>query len=328
MGLVDVYIHEVTRRLPEKMREDIALELRSTIEDMLPEQYSEDEVKKVLNELGSPAMLASGYSDQPMHLIGPRYFDAYWTLLKMMLPIAAIIAVIVMISEIFTNESAQASSIFTMFFEEGITTFVSVVMQAAFWITLFFAVFERTDKSKGNQPLTPSFKEWTADELKHVTPPITKKAVSKVAVFISLLWTAIWGTIYFNANKIVGIYENTGDGLQFVIPALNQDVLQMFWPAVSLILLLEVIFALYKLIVGAWTKRLAIFNVILQVFATIVFIIMIVNKDIINVDFVEYMADIFTMSASKFNASFISGLILVFVISAISSIYDGFKKSK
>ena len=40
MNLIDIYIQEVTRRLPEKSRDDIALELRSTIEDMLPENYT------------------------------------------------------------------------------------------------------------------------------------------------------------------------------------------------------------------------------------------------------------------------------------------------
>ncbi|TDL75899.1 hypothetical protein [Peribacillus frigoritolerans] len=48
MNLIHLYINEVTRRLPA---EDIALELRSNIEDMLPEDYSEEDVKKVLQPL-------------------------------------------------------------------------------------------------------------------------------------------------------------------------------------------------------------------------------------------------------------------------------------
>lgn len=38
-----------------------------------------------------------------MHLIGPRYFDVYLTLLKMIIPIAAIIALIAMVAENFIN---------------------------------------------------------------------------------------------------------------------------------------------------------------------------------------------------------------------------------
>jgi len=52
MELIEVYIQEVTRRLPEKMRRDIAMELRSNIEDMLPDDYSKDDVKQELKNSG------------------------------------------------------------------------------------------------------------------------------------------------------------------------------------------------------------------------------------------------------------------------------------
>src|SRR3954454_11494729 len=107
MNLIEVYIQQVTRRLPEKSREDIGLELRSTIEDMLPDDYTEDEVKSVLEQLGNPALLASGYRDQPMHLIGPRYFDIYSTLLEMILPIAGVISLISMIAAYFFSYSGE-----------------------------------------------------------------------------------------------------------------------------------------------------------------------------------------------------------------------------
>ena len=93
MDLIDIYIQEVTRRLPEKNRADIALELRSTIEDMLPDEYGENEVKIVLEKLGNPVVLASQYQNRPMYLIGPAYFTVYMSLLKMIIPIAAILKI-------------------------------------------------------------------------------------------------------------------------------------------------------------------------------------------------------------------------------------------
>ena len=107
MNLIEIYIQEVTRRLPEKSRKDIALELRSTIEDMLPDDYAEEDVKKALEKLGNPASLASGYRDRPMHLIGPRYYDLYVTLLKMILPIAGVIALISMIASYFFSYNGE-----------------------------------------------------------------------------------------------------------------------------------------------------------------------------------------------------------------------------
>ena len=115
MNLIEIYIQEVSRRLPEKMRKDIALELRSTIEDMLPAHYNEEDVKDVLNQLGNPAKLANAYKDQPMHLIGPRYFDVYVSLLKMIIPIAAVISFITIMTNFFIEYSGDEAIINVIF---------------------------------------------------------------------------------------------------------------------------------------------------------------------------------------------------------------------
>ncbi len=57
MSLIDMYVQEVAKRLPEKNREDITLELRSTIEDMLPDDYNEDDVKSVLEKIGKSGFI-------------------------------------------------------------------------------------------------------------------------------------------------------------------------------------------------------------------------------------------------------------------------------
>ncbi len=75
MTLIDSYIHEVTKRLHKNKREKIKVELKATIEDMLPEQYSESEVKGVLRKLGSPVEVAASYRDTPHFLIGPKNFE-------------------------------------------------------------------------------------------------------------------------------------------------------------------------------------------------------------------------------------------------------------
>ncbi|WP_235924816.1 hypothetical protein [Neobacillus sedimentimangrovi] len=86
------------------------------------------------------------------------------------------------------------------------------------------------------------------------------------------MWTAIWATLYFYADRLIGIYRGGGEGLEFKIPTFNQDVLLEYWPVVVVIIVLEVALAFYKLIIGQWTKRMAIFNTVLELFSTIVFI--------------------------------------------------------
>src|SRR5690606_8110198 len=43
--------------------------------------------RAVLSELGDPSILAAGYADRPLHLIGPKYFLTWWRLLKVLVAI-------------------------------------------------------------------------------------------------------------------------------------------------------------------------------------------------------------------------------------------------
>lgn len=333
MNLIEIYIHEVTRRLPEKNREDIALELRSTIEDMLPDDYSEEDVKAVLEKLGNPATLASGYRDQPMHLIGPRYFDVYVTLLKMILPIAVVVSLITMIAEYLIGFGGEVSvinvdNVVSTIMGEGIRTIIEVGIQVSFWLTLVFAIIERTDKGKDGQPFTIKSTKWTPDDLKNIVYIPKKKAITKIEVFGSLIWTAIWATFYFNANHLVGRYERSGDGLEFVTPSLNQEVLLGYWPIVLILIGFEIALALYKLIKGQWTKRIAICNTALQLIGSIVFIVIISNPNVMSQDFITYMADLFTITTKQFETWVVGGGIAIFIFGAAFNVFDGFRKAR
>lgn len=330
MNLTEIYIQEVTRRLPEKNREDIALELRSTIEDMLPDDYNEHDVKEVLEKLGNPAALASGYRDQPMHLIGPRYFDVYLSLLKMIIPIAAVIAVISMIAEYFIRFGGEEAvlNVVLNLMGEGIWRIIEVGIHVFFWLTVVFVILERTDKGKEQHPLSASLKKWTPEDLKTVIYIPKKKAITKLEVFGYLMWTAIWATFYFYANHLLGIYEDGGEGLEFVMPALNQDVLLHYWPIVIVVIALEIGLALYKLLKGQWTKKVAIFNTIVELFATVVFIVIVSNPNLMNQESIAYMSNLFTTSTKQFEIWLIGGIIIIFVVSAAISIFDGFRKAR
>ncbi|MGH0798548.1 HAAS signaling domain-containing protein [Bacillus cereus] len=329
MNLIDLYIQEVAKRLPEKNREDITLELRSTIDDMLPEDYNEKDVKSVLEKLGSPVSLANGYLDRPMHLIGPRYFDVYTTLLKMIIPIAAVIALISMVAENFIGNSGDQAVLNVIFqlIGKGIGEIFEVGLHVFFWLTLVFVILERTDTDKGIEPLTTSLKKWTPDDLKNISYIPKKKAISKFEVFGGLMWTAVWATLYFYANHLVGVYNGTANGLKFVSPTFNQDVLLQYWPIVVIMIVFEICISLYKLVQGQWTQRLAIGNAILQVAGTIVFIVIVVNLHVFNAGFITYLANAFTISLEGFKTWLVGGGIVIYTLSAAINIFDGFRKA-
>lgn len=328
MHLIDIYIQEVTRRLPEKNREDIALELKSTIEDMLPEDYTEKEVKEALENLGNPALLASGYADRPMHLIGPRYFDMYTTLLKMIIPIVAVIVFIVVITEnilTYNGEEAILGTILTIV-GHSIWGVISSAIQTFFWITIVFAILERTDTSKDKSPLTSNWKEWTSDDLKGIPYIKNEKKISKVEVFGSLLWIAIFVAVYFNAVHLIGVYEKVEGKLQFIIPTFNQDVLHAYTFIVLAAIAVEVILVFYKFVTSQWTRKVAILNTVRHVVSTIVLIVILNNNSLVNIEFYTYLEDLFHFTF-ELQGPVKLGVILISIVFALIDVIQGFRKA-
>ncbi len=316
MNLIEIYIGEVTRRLPESNREDIALELRSTIGDMLPENPSEEEVKSTLNELGSPVQMANGFRDWPMHLIGPQYFELYLKLIKIVLPISLVATFIVFITVniIDYNGTGSIVEVFIQMIGDAIGGVWNTAIHVLFWLTLTFVILERT-----NVNIHPDHKKWSADDLKKVTFPPKKKRVSRTELFGDLLTTAVFAMLYFNAENLLGLIKNG----EVVVPFVHNDVLHAYWPLVSLTLLTAVLLALYKVIIGFWTKRLAIANAIHQALATGVLILILMNDQLIHPDFIQFLS-----ISDNYLKVTVAAIGLFFIWNAISDSVKGFRKAK
>ncbi len=326
MKLVELYIQEVMRRLPEKNREDIALELKSTIEDMLPDDYTEDDVREVLMSLGDPAVLASNYRDKPMHLIGPRYYDLYITLLKLIVPIAAAITFLVVAVSSVLNYSGDSNpvEIFLSIAGNGVVEAISAGMQVFFWLTVTFAVIERTVTPESQQPLTMKGKEWSPDDLKDVPYIPKEKRISKLEIFGGLVWTVIWSTCYFKASDLLGLYEKIDGGRVFT-PLFEQDILHGYWPLIVILIGLELILLLRKWRAGVWTKRLAVENAVYQFIPVAVFLFIFRNMDVMDPTFIERI-QVLSNNSFNFQWFYLTGAVGLLAAAVINS-YDGLKKA-
>ncbi|MCL6602120.1 MAG: hypothetical protein K6T94_04520 [Paenibacillus sp.] len=325
MNLIELYIQEVIRRIPENSRGDIALELRSTIEDMLPDDYTEEDIKAVLSKLGNPAILANGYQDRPMYLIGPRYYEMYINLLKMILPIAITISLISLVADnlgAYTGDEALRNVIQNIV-GEGISTFLSTAVQVFFWLTLVFFILERSDHAQTPVPIKAGSKEWKPEDLKKVSHIPKEKAISKVEVFLGLIWTATWATVYFNAANLIGIYEQG----EFVTSVFNQDVLHSYWPLVVMVIGLEFALGIYKWITAEWTNKVATLNTVVNFVTSVVFIIMISNRNLVNDSTITYFNELFSVTNVAQNSTYGIAVFIFVLIAAIDS-YKGFRKAK
>lgn len=331
MALIDRYIGEVTRRLPAKEREDIGSELRSTMEDLLPPGYSEKDERELLMKFGDPALLAGKYRSQPMYLIGPRFFDIYITLLKIIIPVVVtVVLVVLIITTIFSNAGeASVVSIIAGLVGDAFTAAFDATLHVLFWVTLVFVSIEwvdRTNRAAGKPPLQLPEKGWTPDDLKNSEEMMPKKrTIPRSEPAVDLIWTAIWASVYVNADKLVGIYETGSNGLELVTPAFNQSVLMSFWPLVLLVIILQVAMDLWKWTRRQWDMKLAAFNLAVQTLSVLAFFLIFRNHDVFAAGFLARLENFFgSLDALNW---VLGGLIFTVALFSVIDIFQGFRKA-
>ena len=80
MELIERYLQEIGRRLPQKQRADILAELRSALMDTLDARGgdpSEEAVVQVIKEMGAPQKVAASYHTEGQYLIGPALYPTF-----------------------------------------------------------------------------------------------------------------------------------------------------------------------------------------------------------------------------------------------------------
>ncbi|TYB91760.1 hypothetical protein FXF53_29410, partial [Micromonospora sp. WP24] len=143
-SLTDRYLAATLRTVPAARREEIATELRGSIEDMIDGRRAdgrdtEAAEREVLTELGNPAKLAARYADRRLQLIGPTYYLAWERLMKLLLSfVPAVVALAVGLAEGTDGNAGDAIG-------KAVVAALQTTVNIGFWVTLVFAVLERTN---------------------------------------------------------------------------------------------------------------------------------------------------------------------------------------
>ena len=150
MELIDRYVHQVGRRLPERTRADVKQELRSLLIDALEERtgrtveaeaaFTEDEQVAVLEEFGPPEQMADKYRPRPRYVIGPKVFDLYLLVVVVVAGAGLLAAIITAIVSMLGPDAKV--SVFDVLLQTG-TIFMNVALSGVGSTTLVFALLER-----------------------------------------------------------------------------------------------------------------------------------------------------------------------------------------
>lgn len=276
MSLIDRYVAEIGRHLPEKDRADIEAEIRSTLEDVIEEKIGQTGepvtqavVADVLEEFGDPVLLSQKYSSSRRYLIGPRWYDLYMGTLKRVLSIALPIFLTGAWLIALANQPVDVIGSFLRAMGDTVT----VGLLVCFWVTLGFIIAEREDV----QPYAlykKTRRVWTPDQL----PPMPKKRQMSFSEVISSIVLVMGGAgVMALSPQILRIQNSAGP-----IPFLHPDLWNVWLPIFFVLTGLTMIHELFKLKIGNWTRALTITNVILGLVSIAYIVTLITTQEFIN----------------------------------------------
>lgn len=144
MDLIERYLGAVRWNLPSAKADDIIAELADLIaariedrEEMLGRPLDKGEVSQILREFGHPLAVAGQYHGQRA-LIGTEVFPFYWFVLKVVLAVVAVIELVQIGGAIVVHGNFAGA------FAHGMGGLIHSLLYNAAWVTLAFAVIERT----------------------------------------------------------------------------------------------------------------------------------------------------------------------------------------
>jgi hypothetical protein len=297
MSLIERYILAVTEKLPEDIRYDVAEELRSNIEDMLPENAAESEIREVLERLGNPAKLAQEYNPTKRYLIGPALYDSYFSVLKTVVSIVvAVVLWITVLDWVFKGTvDFDQVELWKKLFTDSIEAALSGGLQAALWVTVVFAIMERSGVSQNELPFAK--KKWSLDELP--TAPVSKKAViSRGEIIVAMFFTILFTALLYLKPQLIAVYINDPAKTE-AIPLFNTDRLHVYIPAVLLLALVQLCVAVWKFVQRRWTVPLAVAETVQGIAGSFLVIVMFNDRQLFNRDFFSKIADMMKMPVSQ-----------------------------
>jgi hypothetical protein len=275
MSLIDRYIAEVGRHLPEKNCSDIEAEIRSMVEDMLEERGQQAKsadhsiIAETLEQLGDPKLLASRYAPPRRYLIGPGWYEVYIQTLQrvlyIVLPIFAAVTFILTLAKDpldFINAVGNA-----------VSGAFNVGLQICFWNTVVFVLLERSDAIT-SEALERTPKTWTIAQLP-MMPHKRQISIGEALTDIVMeLFVLLWIVLPPVQSWLQGDTE--------FVPFFHPDLWTLWFPMFCVLLVLSLIHDVFKLKIGNWTPALTATNVILGLLSIIFIVALVTTQEVIN----------------------------------------------
>lgn len=264
MNWLERYTFAVKSHLPVSVRQDVADELLSDLQDecdhraeSLGRDLTDDETKTLLKERGHPILVAARFQPRST-LVSEELYPLYLLMLRWML-VAIVVAQVVLAG--VSVLSQPAANIWQLIAQLGWNVLHTGLYGFA-WLTLIFYLFGESIN------VTDFFKNWRPESLPSVTAQ--GEYISRTGSAIEIV-----AMVYFVAWLNHIIPQSLGDN---PIELVFSDQWSSLLPWISALILASAILGLGKLLFPYWTRRKIVVDLLLYI-PTIIFLAIIYQWD-------------------------------------------------
>lgn len=286
--MIERYLYDVVRRLPENQRKDIEEELRTLIEDMLEERQEgsrEENIKEVLTELGDPAKLAMKYRGEEAHLIGGEYYPLYCQILKLVLICVGVGVAISTVVHLIVQLPIQSGVV-----DEVVDGFLSLaslpgtLLEAFGFVTLVFFIMER------NQVKLQKREPWSLENLTQI--PHKKAVIPKGDSIVGVLVGVFIMVIFICLPECIGVWRKNAGGELVAVSIFNLSIWSKALPFFIISMLAGIVDDFVKLIIGYYNKTVMYVSIACSLISLAAMIILFKGYKIFNMNFIEELSAI------------------------------------
>ena len=273
--LTDRYVDAAMRTVPEAQRDDLAAELRASIDDQVEARVEQGDLhdaaeRAVLTDLGDPEKLAAQYTDRPLWLVGPRYYLTWWRLTKLLWAIVPACAA-------FGVALAQTLSgaDFGEIVGSVASVTISVIVNIGFWTALVFFIVERS--ARGTD--VGLVGRWTPDDL----PEIRERGTGLSDLVASLVFLGIAAGAILWDHFVGFVYTPETGWMSFLSP----DLWPWYIGALFVLMVFEALLAISVYAKGRWDAGSATINLVLNLTVAGGALWLLSQQQLINPEFFE-----------------------------------------
>jgi hypothetical protein len=277
--LIDRYIHEVGQHLPKKTRDDIKLELRSALQDMLDDRKldalsknDEEAISQMLIEFGRPEKVASNYLPK-RSVIGPQLYSPFIMALKIAGSVLIALSALGFGLDI-VNERLTAASFFL-----SMAQLSSNLIQMLGVVVIVFLILDRSGAGNGEGE-----KDWSPSKLPKVDDPTR---INRAEVIVTIVFSIAALVVFNFFPEIVAVYASANG--QWSSLALLTPEFLAFVPLLSIVWALEIALRTELLRRGHWNSGLRFAEFLLSIFGLFVLYQIITGGPIITLSALSWL---------------------------------------